>query len=49
MNAQHYGLASWRVASEEINYRRFDINELAAIRTEDPRIFAEFLGSCSSC
>ena len=42
LNAQHYRLASWRVASEEINYRRFfDINELAAIRTEDPRIFAE--------
>lgn len=42
LNEQHYRLASWRVASEEINYRRFfDINELAAIRTEDPRIFAE--------
>ena len=27
----------WRVAAEEINYRRFfDINELAAIRMEDP-------------
>ena len=42
LNEQHYRLASWRVASEEINYRRFfDVNELAAIRTEDPRIFAE--------
>jgi (1->4)-alpha-D-glucan 1-alpha-D-glucosylmutase len=39
---QVYRLASWRVAGEEINYRRFfDINELAAIRTEDPRVFAE--------
>jgi (1->4)-alpha-D-glucan 1-alpha-D-glucosylmutase len=29
------------VAGEEINYRRFfDINELAAIRMEDPRVFA---------
>src|SRR5213594_1218891 len=39
---QVYRLAYWRVAGEEINYRRFfDINELAAIRTEDPRVFAE--------
>src|SRR5437870_12853470 len=39
---QVYRLAYWRVAGEEINYRRFfDINELAAIRTEDPRDFAE--------
>src|SRR5262249_1581354 len=39
---QVYRLAYWRVAGEEINYRRFfDINELAAIRMEDPRVFAE--------
>ena len=39
---QVYRLASWRVAGEEVNYRRFfDINELAAIRMEDPRVFAE--------
>jgi len=38
---QAYRLAYWRVAAEEINYRRFfDINELAAIRTEDPTVFA---------
>lgn len=38
---QAYRLAYWRVAAEEINYRRFfDINELAAIRTEDPAVFA---------
>lgn len=37
---QNYRLASWRVASEEINYRRFfDINDLAALRMEDPRVF----------
>ncbi len=37
---QAYRLAYWRVAAEEINYRRFfDINELAAIRTEDPLVF----------
>jgi isoamylase len=37
---QAYRLASWRVASEEINYRRFfDVNTLAAIRMEDPAVF----------
>jgi len=35
-----YRLADWRVAGEEINYRRFfDINSLAAIRVEDPEVF----------
>lgn len=39
---QAYRLAYWRVASDEINYRRFfDINELAAICTEHPQVFAE--------
>ena len=38
---QAYRLAYWRVAAEEINYRRFfDINELAAIRTENPLVFS---------
>ncbi len=38
---QNYRLAYWRVASEQINYRRFfDINDLAALRMEDPRVFA---------
>lgn len=42
LNEQSYRLASWRVASEEINYRRFfDINELAAIRTEEACVFHE--------
>jgi (1->4)-alpha-D-glucan 1-alpha-D-glucosylmutase len=37
---QAYRVAYWRVAGEEINYRRFfDINELAAIRMEDPEVF----------
>ncbi len=37
-----YRLAHWRVAGEEINYRRFfDINSLAAIRVEDPEVFEE--------
>ncbi|HVG70099.1 MAG TPA: malto-oligosyltrehalose synthase [Vicinamibacterales bacterium] len=40
LSAQFYRLAYWRVAAEEINYRRFfDINELAAIRVEDPAVF----------
>ena len=37
---QHYLLASWRRAPKEINYRRFfDVNELAAVRAEDPKVF----------
>ena len=45
LGAQAYRLAHWRVAGEEINYRRFfDINELAAIRMEDPAVF-EFVHS----
>mgnify|MGYP001379941798 CR=1 FL=1 len=40
VEAQPYRLAFWRVAGEEVNYRRFfDINELAAIRTEAPEVF----------
>src|SRR5881396_2598583 len=40
LNAQSYRLAFWRVAAEEINYRRFfDVNELAAIRVELPKVF----------
>jgi (1->4)-alpha-D-glucan 1-alpha-D-glucosylmutase len=37
---QAYRLSFWRVASEEINYRRFfDINNLAAIKVELPEVF----------
>jgi (1->4)-alpha-D-glucan 1-alpha-D-glucosylmutase len=37
---QSYRLAFWRVATEEINYRRFfDVNDLAAIRMEDAAVF----------
>lgn len=40
INAQSYRLAYWRVAAEEINYRRFfDINNLAAIRMDLPEVF----------
>src|SRR5690606_19519457 len=35
-----YRLAYWRTAVHEINYRRcFDINELVAIRMEEPAVF----------
>jgi len=40
LERQHYRLAYWRVAADEINYRRFfDINELASIRMERPEVF----------
>jgi (1->4)-alpha-D-glucan 1-alpha-D-glucosylmutase len=40
LNDQAYRLAFWRVAAEEINYRRFfDVNELVAIRMEEPVVF----------
>ncbi len=40
LERQHYRLAWWRLASDEINYRRFfDINELAAVRMELPEVF----------
>ena len=39
---QAYRLAYWRVAGDGINYRRFfDINGLAAIRMEEPEVFAQ--------
>lgn len=42
LGEQSYRLAHWRTASEEINYRRFfDVNQLAALRMEDPAVFAE--------
>jgi (1->4)-alpha-D-glucan 1-alpha-D-glucosylmutase len=41
LSEQSYRLSSWRVAAEEINYRRFfDVNTLAAIRMELPEVFA---------
>src|SRR5262249_28843808 len=40
LEKQHYRLAFWRVASDEINYRRFfEIADLAALRTEDTAVF----------
>ena len=40
LEQQAYRLSNWRVASDEINYRRFfDVNDLVAIRVEDARVF----------
>jgi len=37
---QHYRLAYWKVASEEINYRRFfDVTEMVALKMELPEVF----------
>ena len=42
LGEQSYRLAHWRTASEEINYRRFfDVNQLAALRMEDPDVFED--------
>jgi (1->4)-alpha-D-glucan 1-alpha-D-glucosylmutase len=39
---QHYRLAFWKVASEEINYRRFfDVTEMVALKMELPEVFNE--------
>ncbi|WP_260590745.1 malto-oligosyltrehalose synthase [Variovorax sp. DXTD-1] len=40
IEVQAYRLAYWRVAADEINYRRFfDINDLAAVRMERDEVF----------
>ena len=37
---QPYRLAHWKIAAEEINYRRFfDINHLVSLQVTDPRVF----------
>ncbi|HEX4578770.1 MAG TPA: malto-oligosyltrehalose synthase [Candidatus Dormibacteraeota bacterium] len=42
LNEQHYRLARWQTALEEVNYRRFfDITTLVGLRIEDPVVFAE--------
>ncbi|MAT04000.1 MAG: malto-oligosyltrehalose synthase [Acidimicrobiaceae bacterium] len=38
---QNYRLASWRTASDELDYRRFfNIDSLIGVRVEDPDVFA---------
>jgi (1->4)-alpha-D-glucan 1-alpha-D-glucosylmutase len=40
LERQHYKLGHWRLASSDINYRRFfDINTLAGLRVEDAGTF----------
>jgi malto-oligosyltrehalose synthase len=42
ISRQNYRLAFWRVANDEINWRRFfDINELAGLRMEHPACFED--------
>jgi malto-oligosyltrehalose synthase len=40
LEAQAFRLACWRVASDDINYRRFfDVNDLAALKVENEPVF----------
>jgi (1->4)-alpha-D-glucan 1-alpha-D-glucosylmutase len=42
LERQNYRLAFWRVAAQDLGYRRFfDVNSLVALRAEDERVFAE--------
>lgn len=42
LGRQHYRLASWRTANDELNWRRFfTITGLAALRIEDREVFEE--------
>lgn len=42
IKTQAFRLAQWRVAADDINYRRFfDINELAALRMQNPEVFTQ--------
>ncbi|MFW6337296.1 MAG: malto-oligosyltrehalose synthase [Alkalispirochaetaceae bacterium] len=41
LDAQAYRASYWRLAANEINYRRFfDINDLAGIRVEEPEVMS---------
>ena len=40
LSDQAYRVAYWKIATEEINYRRFfDVSDLVGLRLEDPRVF----------
>ena len=40
LNQQHYRLAFWRTADQELGYRRFfDVNTLIGLRVERPHVF----------
>ena len=41
LDTQHYRLVHWRIGDAVVNYRRFfGISDLAAVRVEDPAVFA---------
>jgi (1->4)-alpha-D-glucan 1-alpha-D-glucosylmutase len=41
LEQQHYRLAWWKTASQEINFRRFfDVADLVALKMESPEVFA---------
>ena len=40
LSEQLYRLSFWKVAAEELNYRRFfNVNELISLRMDDPKVF----------
>ena len=40
LSQQHYRLSFWKVAAEELDYRRFfNINELISLRVQDEKVF----------
>ena len=40
LSIQAYRMAFWRTSTEEVNYRRFfGLNDLVALREEDPKVF----------
>ncbi|HEY2442378.1 MAG TPA: malto-oligosyltrehalose synthase, partial [Streptosporangiaceae bacterium] len=42
LRRQHYRLAYWRTAAQQLNYRRFfDVTTLAGLRAEDPAVFGD--------
>jgi len=42
LGRQHYRVAYWRAAAEDLNYRRFfDISTMVALRMERPEVFAD--------
>ena len=46
LEQQHYRLAWWRTANDEINWRRFfDINDLVALRIENDEVFEAVHGT----
>jgi (1->4)-alpha-D-glucan 1-alpha-D-glucosylmutase len=40
LRAQHYRLARWQLANQEVRHRRFfDVTELVGLRVDDPEVF----------